>query len=496
MASQRLMLGPLVADVSGVFRHFTPRPFIRLSYCRWPPPRLRHSPYAPFIPLTRTCPASYDVPILTEVNGALSNIGFIRQSAQAAARRYPWYAELLRECADGSLPPLLTAPLLERHLYDQPLDAPPDDSLFVYRTSGTSSGIRKTIAYSEADEQRYIDIKAKMFQAWLLEESGGTDGSGYGRRLDAPIRTVLIDMGTGHAAATAMDVFARLGLDAQSLPFTLPIEQHLERIEAFRPDLLYTMPSILERIVQRAPHSQSLGIRKVILVGEVASPSWQRHIAGRLGIAPDDLLDTYGSIEIGTIAAYSRKLGRYVLAEGLYAEGVPAESLGEGFDPLAPDERVLVLTSSVRDAFPAVRYVTYDVVRDLRTDRVDGTRRQTFAGIVKRIGPELKHGEKISLYDIEEAVLAHVDDASIRVTVQGRRLKVRVASRRRSEALSEADIRQAIESRVPEIGTMIRGGLLERIEVTLADGNGEDAKGAAGGGIKARKIHYETPETP
>lgn len=433
--------------------------------------------------------------MITEVNRALSDIGFIRQSAQAAARRYPWYAELLRECADGSLPPLLTAPLLERHLYDRLLDAPPDASLFVYRTSGTSSGIRKTIAYSEADEQRYIDIKTKMFRAWLDENDDGMNDSEHEHRHAAPIRTALIDMGTGHAAATALDVFAKLGLDAQSLPFALPIEQHLERIEACRPDLLYTMPSILERIVQRSPHPHALGIRKIILVGEVASPAWQRQIATRLGIAPEDVLDTYGSIEIGTIAAYSRELGRYVLAEGLCAEGVPADLLGEGYDPLAPDERVLVLTSAVRDAFPAVRYVTYDVVRDLRDERIDGAWRQTFASIVKRIGPELKHGEKISLYDIEEAVLGLVHDASIRVTVQGRRLKVRVVSRQRSEAGTEAAIRQAIESRVPEIGAMIRGGLLERIEVTLADANDEGAKGA-GGGIKNRKIHYEMPETP
>ena len=427
----------------------------------------------------------------------MSDIGFIRQSAQAAADRYPWYAELLRECAEGSLPPLLTAPLLERHLYDRLLDAPPDASLSVYRTSGTSSGIRKTIAYSEADEQRYIDIKAKMYREWLHENGGETNGNGHENRNDAPIRTALIDMGTGHAAATALDVFAKLGLDAQSLPFSLPIEQHLERIEACRPDLLYTMPSILERIVQRSPHPHALGIRKVILVGEVASPSWQRQIAARLGIAPEEVLDTYGSIEIGTIAAYSRELGRYVLAEGLYAEGVPAESLGEGFEPLAPDERVLVLTSAVREAFPAVRYVTYDVIRDLRNERADGAWRQTFASIVKRIGPELKHGEKISLYDIEEAVLGLVDDAAIRVTVQGRRLNVRVASRRRHEAGTEAAIRQAIESQVPEIGTMIRGGLLERIEVTLADGGDEDGKcGDGGGSIKTRKIHYEASDAP
>lgn len=427
----------------------------------------------------------------------MSDIGFIRKSAQAAARRFPWYAELLRDQADGSPPPLLTAPLLERHLYNvRPGDAPADASLSLYRTSGTSSGIRKTIAYSEADERRYIDIKARIFQDWLQAGGSQPDGNGHDRQEPAPIRKALIDMGTGHAAATARDVFAKLGLDAQSLPFTLPVGQHLERIDAFRPDLFYTMPSILERIVQHAPHPHTLGIRKVILVGEIASPSWQRRIADRLGIAPDDVLDTYGSIEIGTIAAYSRERGRYVLAEGLVAEGVPAESLGEGYDPLAPDEWVLVLTSNAREAFPAVRYVTYDVVRDLRSERIGRVRRQTFACIVKRIGPELKHGEKISLYDIEEAVLGQLGDAEVRVTVQGRKLKVRVISRQRHRPGTLPAIREAIESRVPEIGAMIRGGLLERIEVMLVESNGQEAPDAGGGGVKDRKIHYEAPDAP
>lgn len=215
-------------------------------------------------------------------------------------------------------------------------------------------------------------------------------------------------------------------------------------------------------------------------------------MAARFGLRETDILDTYGSIEIGTIASYSHELGRYVIAEGLHAECVGAEELGEGFDPLPPDEKVLVLTSFVRDAFPAVRYVTYDVVRDFRTVSVNGELKQTFEAIVKRIGPELKHGEKISLYDIEEAILQHAEDAAVRVSMSGRRLTVRVRSRLLLPEKLPA-VREAVENRIPEIGAMIRGGLLEGIEVRLA-ADEEPEQGLRG--IKNRKIHYGEADKP
>lgn len=402
------------------------------------------------------------------------------RKARETARRFPWYAGLLAEAGgDRELPPLLTAAMLERHYYAA---EPPDHaaSWNAYTTSGTSTGKRKTIRYSMEDERRYVEIKARMFLRWLLQSGG------------KPIMRALSDVGTGHAAATAADVFRRIGLETASLPYDLPMEQHLAKLAAFRPDVLYTMPSILDRILQAAPAPESFGVRKVILVGEIAPPAWQKSAARRLGLAETDILDTVGSIEIGTIAAYSHELKRYVIAEGLHAECVPAEALGEGFDPLPPGEQVLVLTSFVRDAFPAVRYVTYDVVRDFQTMEIGGEVRQTFGSIVKRIGPELKHGEKISLFDIEEAVLAHADDAAILAELHGRRLTVRLRSRKlRPEELPA--VRQAIEDKIPEIGAMIRGGLLDGIAVQLSP---EEDPAWRHSGIKFRKIHYGGTPAP
>ncbi|HBS45678.1 MAG TPA: CoF synthetase, partial [Paenibacillus sp.] len=152
-------------------------------------------------------------------------------------------------------------------------------------------------------------------------------------------------------------------------------------------------------------------------------------MAHLFGLEPHDIIDTYGSIEIGTIAYYSHDLGRYIFADGIFAEGIGAQEIGEELSPLRNDESVLVLTSTVRKMLPAIRFVTYDVVRDFRSVMIDGVEKQSFSSIVKRVGRELKHGEKISLYDIEQVVYRHIEDAIIRVKVRKNALTVYIKSK-------------------------------------------------------------------
>lgn len=78
--------------------------------------------------------------------------------------------------------------------------------------------------------------------------------------------------------------------------------------------------------------------------------------------------------------------------------------------------------------FPSIRFVTYDVVRDLKPVLIQGEWRQSFKKLVKRVGTELKHGEKISLYDVEEIVYRHLPKAGIRVKVSGNALSVYIQS--------------------------------------------------------------------
>lgn len=387
--------------------------------------------------------------------------------------RFAWYENLagvpIPDRMNVEQLPLMTASVLEQYYYRQP---PPDASeLAAYRTSGTSSGRRKTIYYSERDDEHYIEIKTKLFGAWL--------GASEGRR-------AMADMGTGHAASTALTIFRRLGLEAEALSFELPIERHLERLSSFRPHILYTMPSILEQIVHASAEPSQYGIRNIILVGEIAPLEWQRRMARQFGLTERDILDTYGSIEIGTIAVYSHDLGKYVLAEGLYAEGIGTDQLTEAWEPLLPNERVLVLTSFVRSAFPALRFVTYDVVRDLETVAIDGVPRQCFRCISKRIGPELKHGEKISLYDIEDVIFGFVDEAEVKVQVVDNVLHVFLKSKSLDDRVLPR-IREAMEQKIADIGTMIRNGLLRSIEVQAV----KEGESFVRGAVKKKRIYYE-----
>ncbi|RJX40102.1 hypothetical protein D3P09_12080 [Paenibacillus pinisoli] len=393
------------------------------------------------------------------------------------ARLHPWYEPLLRLSGitlseiDRSPPALSQLPLidteaLERHYYGQAERT--ESGLSVYRTSGTSTGIRKAIYYSPEDDRRYIEAKTASYLNWLGNDHG--------------ITRAMADLGTGHAASTAIAIFRDLGIEAEAIPFTAPVEEHVARLALYGPQLLYTMPSILEAIADAHPSPRSLRIRKIILVGELASAEWQANMAARFGIGASDVLDTYGSIEVGAIAAFSHELGRYVLSEDVYGESLPGEMLGYG--PLGPGEGVLVLTSFSRTLFPAVRYVTCDVVRDFRIMAHEGRTLHTFACITKRIGPELKHGEKISLYDIEEAVNRHLRDALLRVRVESNKLRLYIKSSQLDERTAAA-IRYDVEHQIGDIGMMIRNRLLQGIEVIHVSGRDQLPAGA----VKAKKLY-------
>ena len=242
--------------------------------------------------------------------------------------------------------------------------------------------------------------------------------------------------------------------------------------------------SFLDHLVSAAEDPTEFGIKKIILVGEVATKQWIERMAQLLRIQPADIMDTYGSIEIGTIAYYSHDHDRYIFVDGLVAEGMEAEALNIEIDPLRENERILVLTSFVRKMFPAIRFVTYDVVRDLKPVLVQGEWRQSFKKLVKRVGTELKHGEKISLYDIEEIVYRHLPKAGIRVKVSENALSVYIQSPYLEDAIKR-QIQHEIEHKIPEIGEMIEHKILDEIRV-IAVPIGEQLNR---GTVKNKKIY-------
>lgn len=395
----------------------------------------------------------------------------LKQKINDVVQTFPWYKELIkdREIRTLSDLPLLTADILERHYYNQ---SATDPSLAVYQTSGTSSKTRKKIVYSAEDDLRYLQLKAELFGDFI-------QGSG--------VKKAFADMGTGHAANTASQIFGMIGLEHDAISYQSPVSEHVAKLSSFQPDLLYTMPSILDNIVYAARDPLAFGIKKIILVGEIAPQQWIARIAETFRIDTRDIMDTYGSIELGTIAYYSHEIQRYVLVDGMVAEGLPAHEADVRLEELGNDERILALTSFERRMFPALRFLTYDVVRDLRTETIGGKEVQSFRSIVKRVGPELKHGEKISIYDIEEAVYRHVQDAAIRVLVQDNRLKIYIRSKSLDDNLLGA-IREEVQRQIPEIGSMIQNGILAEIEVVAV---GEDEQ-LLKGTVKNKKLYTDS----
>ncbi|MEV6742474.1 hypothetical protein AB0N14_38650 [Streptomyces sp. NPDC051104] len=365
-------------------------------------------------------------------------------------RRFPWYADLVRRSGAASHAldslPLLDQTVLEAHYYGAP--ALPDADTFL--TSGTSGGFRKAIQYSASDDDAYVAQRRRLFADFL-----------------APLRkgaVAVADLGTGHAAASARRVFLDLGLDARDIDFMSPLQEHVAKLNAWQPDVLFTMPMILDQILQAVP-GLTARPRKVIVVGDLAPPAWREHVATRFGIGVEDVLDILGSIEIGAIAYLDTRSGRYVFHDHIIAEVMdPSPVDGEPARCRDHGDGVLVLTSLARDYFPAVRYVTGDLVSGLARTEVDGRVVTTCERLLGRVNGDVKHGERISSYDLGQAVARVFPGRPFEVSEDGGTLCVRIVSEGITDEQRQALI-GAVRAAAPDVANMIDSGLVGAIAV-------------------------------
>lgn len=365
--------------------------------------------------------------------------------------RFPWYAQLLHEGGLDESSPLEALPVIDErclteHYYTASHDHWPD--AMEYRTSGTSSGRRKRVLYSPEDHRAYLDQRWELFRRFLA---------------DVPARTVAVaDLGTGHAAASAREILTDLDFDARDIDFRSPIDEHVERLNQWAPTVLFTMPMILDRMLQ----TDRLAIRprKLIVVGDVAPPNWRRHVAEQFGIGFDDVLDIVGSIEIGAIAYFCAETGLYHFHGHLLAEALPVSTVYPDSGVELPAESgILLLTSSSRSYFPALRFVTDDVVTGLRTLSWDGRDVTAFERIEGRFGGDLKHGERVSQHDLCAAVNHAFPGAPFEV-VGDHGLEIRVVA----DAITSeqvAAVRAHLMDACPDVAQMVESGLVRDIEV-------------------------------
>jgi fumarate---(S)-2,3-diaminopropanoate ligase len=362
-------------------------------------------------------------------------------------RNFDWYDRVVRASpydATGrpSDLPFVDEKLLEDHYYDADHDSLPCEH--VYRTSGTASGRRKRILYSAADHRAYLARRRAIFQRFIPSDC----------------RTACADLGTGHAAASARELFKSIGLRAFDIDVRRPLADHVRLLNDIQPHVLFTMPMILDGIIVEGA---AFSPRKIILVGDVAPAVWKDRIATRFGLTRGDIMDLYGSIEVGSIAYECHACGYYHFDEAIVPE---ARNAAEHYgDPaLAGLGDVLVLTSTERTYFPALRYVSNDRVGGFAYRRCRGREYATFECLRGRLGAEIKHGEKLSLHDISTAVHECVDRVRFEVHKHPDRLVIRVAS-----PCYTPDLGLRIVARLRELSQdldqMLTSGLVGPIEV-------------------------------
>lgn len=357
-------------------------------------------------------------------------------AARRAAGRFPWYADKLSSAGFWDSPDLAHLPFLHEDdlesTYYADTAAADDGTGTTYLTSGTATGARKGVSWPSHDDERYLDHRAAVFSRFLGDSC----------------RTACADLGTGHAAGSALELFARLGLPGTEIDITWPLERHIETLSDTKPDLLYTMPMILERIV--AAGGPGYVPRRVVVVGDLAPTEWRAAIARRLGMPAENIMDVFGSIELGAIAYSDDDVSGYLFHEHIVPE--------------LDGDRLLALTSLQRDGFPAVRYVSGDVVAGLRRYSVRGTQRWGYQRHLGREGGERKHGEMLSVHSIGLALAEVAPGVTWDVRRSGLEVVIEIEEASFAPPLADT-IKAAVRAANPDVDQMISSGLIGDIRV-------------------------------
>ncbi len=361
---------------------------------------------------------------------------------------FKWYDALLREAGfdvDGNPERL---PYIDEHVLTQHYYQARDPNLedcSAYYTSGTSTGARKRILYSAEDHGFYVDQRRNIFARFISPEC----------------RTACSDLGTGHAAASAVEIFGGLGVECFQIDFRRPVGEHIAILNERRPDVLFTMPMVLNSLIQAG--GLHFRPRKVITVGDVASRAWKKRIVDFFSLQSEDLLDIVGSIEVGSIAYECFDCGLYHFDDHIIPETIKPSELYEDFAGHGTAE-ILILTSLARSVFPAVRFITNDLVEGFTTRQCGGAERYSFERLVGRAGTEFKNGENISLYDVNEAVNTFLPASPFEVRKDSGKFTIRVCSADFTDEIGEC-IKGFLKELNPNSFQMIESSLVADIEV-------------------------------
>lgn len=307
-------------------------------------------------------------------------------------------------------------------------------------TSTGTSGQPKPVPWTAREDDWYVGEKRTVFRSWL------------GR-----YRRVFISLAVGHNADSAGRVFAEPGVEVHQAGLDRVVDQ-CATITALRPEVLCCSPSILDHLIGefRRLGQRPGSVRRVITNGEVLFPAAKAQVVDFFGLQPWNVMDTYGSTEVGTIAYSCPDCGSYHFFDGIYPERVPERALvpdpGSTGSAAAPGAAVLAVSSLKRTSFPVIRFVTHDMVTGLDRTRCGGRQRFTVEAILGRCDDLLNYGELFSPYQLADLIRLRLPGARWFAFNPGNDLTVVIEGAEPAGFSAELRSRYPLHSQLADLG--------------------------------------------
>lgn len=379
----------------------------------------------------------------------------IIEKIEELKKDHPWYGEFIGNISEFADLPYVTRNVLDKYYYNNCYSK----ELIKFTTSGTSTGVKRAIYYSQDEIDYNNDQKKNLFGNFI---SGSN-----------PVGIVV---GIGLAASSADQVFKSLNKDTFVISYEDTFDKVIKLMPKYQPEVLYSMPSLIDSIIDQMDTKLLTSVKKVILVGEILTDKARKKISRELNIRENNILNTYGCVELGLLAFECNVCNRFHFVNNIYPEVIEKQIVKKNRDKIKyclsnNSSGILAVTSFWRKNIPALKYITYDYIEDLDKTICNRKKIYSFKRILGRVGNEFKHGERLSLYDIETALLRVIPNANFRIVIQENHVKIVLKNNNRYDP----ELLERAESSVNEANTaiwsMINNKFLRKIRIEVDQEN-------------------------
>jgi phenylacetate-coenzyme A ligase PaaK-like adenylate-forming protein len=383
----------------------------------------------------------------------------IAEKLEELKKYHPWYGEFIGNISGFDGLPYITRDVLDKYYYNNCYSK----KLIKFTTSGTSTGVKRAIYYSK-DEIDYNNKQKKEL---------------FGNFING-LNPVGIVVGIGLAASSADKVFKSLNKETFIVSYDDAFDKVIQLMPKYQPEVLYSMPSLIDSIIEKMNPKLLSSVKKVILVGEILTDKARKKISSSLNILEGDILNTYGCVELGLLAFECEICKRFHFVNNIYPEVVEKQNeikrrTKNEYCLSGNSSGILVVTSYWRKNIPALRYLTYDYIEGLAKTMCNKKEIYTFKRILGRVGDEFKHGERLSLYDLEMALLQAIPDANFKIVIQENCVKIVLKNNKNYDPklLEKAEL--SINKSNSAIWHMIKNNFLKRIKIEVDQISGANA---------------------